>query len=213
MVQDNELATWNAYGNEYWPAEYFIDARGNVRHTHFGEGDYKTDERVIQSLLAEAGDRASLRVASVQGAIASAGATTPESYLGAARAERFANGAITEGTRDYGLPRTPGSDQLRYAGRWSISREAATVLEGSISLNFNARRVYLVMGGDRARAVRVQLDGRPLRVSEAGSDVHDGSVSARSERLYALVNLPSVQRHTLTLQPQPGLRLFDFTFG
>jgi hypothetical protein len=82
-----------------------------------------------------------------------------------------------------------------------------------LSLNFKARRVYLVMGSDRPRTVRLLLDGRPLPASAAGIDVHEGRVSAASERLYSLVSLPSVQRHTLTLAPQSGTRLFAFTFG
>jgi cytochrome c biogenesis protein CcdA/thiol-disulfide isomerase/thioredoxin len=213
VVQDNDLATWNAYGNEYWPAEYFIDARGNVRYTHFGEGDYRTDERVIQSLLAEAGKRAPARAASVQGATVASAQTTPESYLGARRAERFVNGEIQPGYHDYGPWRAPADDQLAYSGRWSISSEAATSQGGSLSLSFKARRVYLVIGGARARTVRLLLDGRPLSAADAGSDVHEASVRPSSERLYALVNLSSVQRHTLMLEPQPGARLFAFTFG
>src|SRR3954449_12178095 len=55
VVQDNKYATWDAYGNQYWPAEYFIDARGRVRFTHFGEGNYKQKEHVVRQLLAEAG--------------------------------------------------------------------------------------------------------------------------------------------------------------
>ena len=79
---------------------------------------------------------------------------------------------------------------------------------------FNARRVYLVMGGAGApRTVRVLLDGRPLEASQAGADVHLSDVSVSSNRLYALVNLPAVEHHTLTLEPQAGTRLFDFTFG
>jgi cytochrome c biogenesis protein CcdA/thiol-disulfide isomerase/thioredoxin len=213
VVQDNEMATWNAYGNESWPAEYFIDARGNVRYAHFGEGDYGTDERVIASLLAEAGVRASLPSPAVHGATVAGGETTQESYLGAARAERFTNGQIQEGTHDYGPPRTPSSDQLALSGRWSISSEAATSQGGSLSMSFKARHVYLVMGSGAVRTARVLLDGRPLPAADAGADVHEATVRPSAERLYALVNLPSAQRHTLTLEPEPGTKLFDFTFG
>ena len=212
VVQDNNSATFDAYGNEYWPAEYFIDAHGNVRHAHFGEGDYGTDERVIRSLLAEAGDATTARAAP-QGAITAAANITPESYLGAARAERFTNGPITDSPQNFGTPRAPGPNELAYIGRWNIGREAASSEGGSLSLNFKAQHVYLVMGGGGVHHVRVLLDGKPIPPSEEGTDVHAGIVSPSSERLYTLVSLPSVQRHTLTLQPQAGTRVYDFTFG
>ncbi|MDQ6810425.1 MAG: thioredoxin family protein, partial [Actinomycetota bacterium] len=213
VVQDNNLATWNAYNNEYWPGEYFIDAHGNVRHAHFGEGDYSNNERVIRSLLAEAGGRTTARTASAQGVITAATNTTPESYLGAARAERFVNGPIRDSSQDFGSPRAPGPDGLSYAGRWSIGKETATSEGGTLSLNFKAQHVYLVTGGTGTRKIHLLLDGRPLPAGDEGPDVHHASVSASSERLYALLSLPSVQRHTLTLEPQPGARLFVFTFG
>ena len=212
VVQDNNSTTFNAYGNEYWPAEYFIDARGNVRHAHFGEGDYAADERVIRTLLAEAGDETTAR-AVPRGAIAAAANITPESYLGANRAARFTNGPITDSPQDFGAPRAPGPDELAYTGRWNIGREAATSEGGSLSLNFNAQHVYLVMGGGGVHHVRLLLDGKPIPASEEGADVHEASVSPSSERLYSLVSLSSVQRHTLTLEPQAGARLYVFTFG
>jgi cytochrome c biogenesis protein CcdA/thiol-disulfide isomerase/thioredoxin len=213
VVQDNNLATWNAYGNEYWPAEYFIDARGNVRHAHFGEGDYATDERVIRSLLAEAGHSTSTHAASVQGVITAAANTTPESYLGSARAERFTNATINDSLQNFATPPAPAVNQLAYTGRWSIGRESVTARGGSLSVNFNAQHVYLVMGGGGTHHVRLLLDGKPIPVSVQGADVHAGIVTPSSQRLYTLVKLPSVQHHILTLRPQAGTPLFVFTFG
>ena len=213
VVQDNNLATWNAYGNEYWPAEYFIDARGNVRHAHFGEGDYATDERVIRSLLAEAGHSTSTHAALAQGVITAAANTTPESYLGSARAERFTNATITDSLQNFATPPAPAVNQLAYTGRWNIGRESVTAQGGSLSVNFNAQHVYLVMGGSGTHHVRLLLDGKPIPASMQGADVHAGIVTPSSQRLYTLVNLPSVQHHTLTLQPQAGTPLFVFTFG
>jgi thiol-disulfide isomerase/thioredoxin len=212
VVQDNEAATFDAYGNEYWPAEYFIDARGNVRHAHFGEGDYAGDERVIRSLLAEAGHATASR-ASARGVIAASADVTPESYLGANRARRFANGTIVDSLHDFGAGPATGPEQLAYSGRWDIGHESATARGGSLSLNFNAKHVYLVMGGSGRHSVRVLLDGRPIPASDAGADVSDGSVTTTNERLYTLVSLPNKQRHVLTLEPQDGTRLYDFTFG
>jgi cytochrome c biogenesis protein CcdA/thiol-disulfide isomerase/thioredoxin len=213
VVQDNNLSTWNAYGNEYWPAEYFIDAHGNVRYAHFGEGDYATDERVIRSLLSEAGDHPSPHARQAQGAITAAPDATPESYLGAARAERFSNGTIRDAQQNFGTPRAPAANQLAYTGRWNIGGESVTAQGGSLSLNFKAQHVYLVMGGGGIHHVGVLLDGKPIPASEEGADVHAATVTPSSERLYTLVSLPSVQHHILTLKPQTGTRLFVFTFG
>src|SRR5437588_3127595 len=125
VVQDNNSSTFTAYSNEYWPTEYFIDAHGNLRHAHFGEGDYGADERVIRGLLAEAGDNSTSRAAP-QGAITASANITPESYLGANRAERFTNGVITDAPKDFGTPRAPGPNQLAYSGRWNVGRERVT---------------------------------------------------------------------------------------
>ena len=212
VVQDNNSTTFNAYSNEYWPAEYFIDARGNVRHAHFGEGDYAADERVIRSLLSEAGD-ASTSHAAPRGAITASADITPESYLAANRAERFTNGPITDAPKDFHTPRAPGLNELAYAGRWNIGRERVTAEGGSLSIDFKARHVYLVMGGGGTHQVRLLLDGKPISASQAGPDVTGSTVTPGTERLYTLVSLPNVQRHTLTLRPQVGTKLYVFTFG
>src|SRR5262249_13564246 len=131
-----------------------------------------------------------------------------------ARAERFRGGPITPGTHDFGPPSPVDTNQLAYAGRWRIDPESATADGGQLNVAFDAKRGYLVMGGNGARRnVRVLRDGRPLEPSVAGTDVHGEGVSVSADRLYALVNLPNVQRHTLTLTPERGARLFDFTFG
>jgi cytochrome c biogenesis protein CcdA/thiol-disulfide isomerase/thioredoxin len=214
VAQDNDFATWSAYGNEYWPAKYFIDARGRVRYLHFGEGEYETSERVIRELLAEAGRRVGDRASGVQAATAAIGVTTPESYLGSARADRFANGTIRPGNQDFGTPPQPPPDHLAYGGRWRISPESATSLGGSLDLNFGAKRVYLVLGSTgRSRQVRVQLDGRPIPDRLAGADVKNGVLTVSSQRLYDLVHLSEVGDHVLRLVPEPGVSGYAFTFG
>jgi cytochrome c biogenesis protein CcdA/thiol-disulfide isomerase/thioredoxin len=215
VVQDNEMATWNAYGNQYWPAEYFVDARGRVRFAHFGEGDYGKKERVIRTLLAEAGRTVPAHDSGAHGLAASADLTTPESYLGAARAERFANGSILPGAQDFGTPPTPPQDELAYAGHWDVGADSATAAAGAaLELTFGARRVYLVLGSPgQARQVRVLLDGHPLPARFAGADVHGGVVAVSGQRLYSLVNLPQVGDHLLRLELEPGVRGYAFTFG
>jgi cytochrome c biogenesis protein CcdA/thiol-disulfide isomerase/thioredoxin len=216
VAQDNDYATWSAYQNQYWPADYLIDATGRVRLVHFGEGSYEETERAIRGLLAEAG---SGRL----GARASAHAerpdphATPESYLGAARAARFANGQILPGRQTFrAVPADQlQRDQLAYGGQWTIGGEAATA-DGaaSLELNFSARRVFLVLGSPgHPRTMRVLLDGKPIPDSLAGPDVHGGIATISNQRLYRLVDLPRSGQHVLTLQPQAGIAGYAFTFG
>jgi thiol-disulfide isomerase/thioredoxin len=217
VVQDNEYATWNAYENQYWPAEYLIDARGRIRLADFGEGEYATKERAIRSLLAEAGPvrlQAPVRVHAQQ---LPEGEVTPESYLAGERAQRFTNGPITPGVHDFGaLPHTPlPLNHLRYAGVWRASEAGASaVRDAALALRFSAQRVYLVMGSPaHATGVRVLLDGRAIPGRLAGADVSAGVADVGPDRLYRLVGLPSVQTHTLTIEPSPGVSVYDFTFG
>ena len=121
VVQDNEQGTWNAYGNQYWPAEYFIDARGRVRYAHFGEGEYGEKEEVIRELLAEAGDNPSGAEAKVRDAVApSDGVSTPETYLGVARAERFTNDELSAGLHDLSAPADVPDNEFALRGRWRL---------------------------------------------------------------------------------------------
>jgi cytochrome c biogenesis protein CcdA/thiol-disulfide isomerase/thioredoxin len=215
VAQDNELATWNAYGNQYWPAEYFIDAQGRVRFAHFGEGEYGEKEKVIRELLAEAGKAPKGGDAKVSAVAPSPTVTTPETYLGAARAERFVNPMLSPGSHDFGNPGSPPTNEFAYRGRWRITLDSATAERGAaLDLSFGARRVYLVLGSPgHSRRMRVLLDGHPIPASLAGSDVHNGVVTISSQRLYNLVNLPKVENRTLRLIPEAGVMGYAFTFG
>ncbi len=215
VAQDNDLATWSAYGNQYWPAEYFIDAQGRVRFAHFGEGEYGEKEKVIRELLAEAGKAPKGSVAEVSAVAPSPGVTTPETYLGAARAERFINPMLSPGSHDFGDPASPPTDEFAYRGRWRITLDSATAEKGAaLDLSFGARRVYLVLGSPgHSRRMRVLLDGEPIPDSLAGADVHNGVVTISSQRLYNLVDLARVEDHTLRLEPEAGVAGYAFTFG
>jgi len=215
VVQDNDLATWSAYGNQYWPAEYFIDARGRVRFAHFGEGEYGEKEKIVRELLAEAGRPVARHDAGAHGIAASAGVTTPETYLGVARAERFTNPMLSPGSHEFGKPGEPPLNEFAYGGRWKVAFESATAEKGaSLALHFGARRVYLVLGSPAGpRRVRVLLDGRPIPAGLAGPDVHGGAVEVAGQRLYGLVDLPRVEDHVLTLEPEEGAMAYAFTFG
>jgi cytochrome c biogenesis protein CcdA/thiol-disulfide isomerase/thioredoxin len=215
VVQDNEQATWNAYGNQYWPAEYFIDAQGRVRYVHFGEGEYGEKEKVIRDLLAEAGRPVKGGETRVHAVAPSTTVTTPETYLGAARAERLTNAMLSPGSHDFTAPKSLPANEFAYHGKWRITLESATAGTGaSLDLNFGARRVYLVLGSPgRDRRVRVLLDGRPISSADAGADVHGADVAVTGQRLYNLVDLPKVGHHVLTLEPEAGVEGYAFTFG
>jgi thiol-disulfide isomerase/thioredoxin len=215
VVQDNDYATWTAYHNEYWPAEYLIDGSGRVRLVNFGEGDYTGKERAIRSLLAEQGGRRLGAATRVRAQAPSAGLRTPETYLGATRAAGFTNGPITVGEHDFGNPTPPPDNALAYHGTWTIGGEAATAGPGAaIALHFQARRVFIVLGSPgRARKVEVLLDGKPIPSRLAGDDVRSGALRVRAHRLYSVVDLPRIESRTVTLRFARGVTGYSFTFG
>ena len=217
VVQDNELATWDAFGNQYWPAKYLIDSHGHLRYVHFGEGRYEETERAIRSLLADAGDRS-------LGGHARTGDTeridprlrSPETYLGIARARGWVVGPRA-GTSDYGDPDPASLDlnQFAFGGVWEVGAEsAASVRDARIALSFQARRVFLVLGAEHGpRELRVFLDGSPIADADAGEDVHGAVATISEQRLYRLVELPRAGRHALELRFEPGIEGYAFTFG
>jgi cytochrome c biogenesis protein CcdA/thiol-disulfide isomerase/thioredoxin len=216
VVQDNRMGTWNAYGNQVWPADYLLDARGHVRYAAFGEGDYSQTETAIRALLAEAGARVG-NMSHPMGAVVPSEQATPETYLGLARAQGWINGPLP-GLHDYGPPPSgelPLND-FAYSGSWKIAGQPATAVAGAgVDVEFQAKNVYLVLSsaGERPRGVQVWLDGRPISSSQAGSDVHSGLVTVRRQRLYALVSLSGDERHHLRLRFSPGISGYAFTFG
>ncbi|MGN6215908.1 MAG: cytochrome c biogenesis protein DipZ [Solirubrobacterales bacterium] len=214
VAQDNEDQTWLAYGNQFWPAEYFIDAHGNVRYVHFGEGEYGEKEQVIRQLLAEAGHHVGRRMSGAHGIEPSLGVTTPETYLGDARAERFTDKMLSPGLHDFSAPPRVPLNEFAFRGLWRIGFHAATAAGGSLELHFGARHVYLVLGSPgHPRRMRVLLDGRPISPAVAGADVHGGVVTVDRQRLYELVDLPRVEHHVLRLEPEAGISGYAFTFG
>ncbi|HXD55976.1 MAG TPA: cytochrome c biogenesis protein DipZ [Solirubrobacteraceae bacterium] len=216
VAQDNEMGTWNAYGNEYWPADYLIDARGQVRYAAFGEGDYDKTETAIRALLAEKGALLGGR-GRPSGVVVPSQRTTPETYLGTARAEGWMR-APENGLHDYGGPFTGelALNEFALSGSWRIAEQPATAVAGAgVDVEFQARNVYLVLSspGERPLPVQVLLNGRPISRADAGADVHGGVVTVRRQRLYSLVSLPSERRGHLSLRFAPGVSAFAFTFG
>jgi cytochrome c biogenesis protein CcdA/thiol-disulfide isomerase/thioredoxin len=216
VAQDNDYATWTAWGNQYWPAKYLIDSRGRVRYTHFGEGDYDQTEAAIRALLAEAGAERLGAPARAHAETASSGLATPETYLGFQRAARFLPGPLRRGVGRY-----PGVDELppvhfALSGTWNVTGESArAVADAKIDARVTARKVFLVLSseGERPRDVEVLLDGKPIETSEAGADVRGGRVRVREERLYRLVELDRVEDRRVTLRVPAGVSAYAFTFG
>jgi thiol-disulfide isomerase/thioredoxin len=216
VAQDNDFATWNAFSNQYWPAKYLIDARGKVRYVHFGEGGYDETERAIRSLLAERDDAPLGPMSHAKAEEADPHLATPETYLGAERAEGFVDGPLVPGSHDFGRSRPdlpPNGFALR--GRWTVAPESARAGDGArLHARFQARRVFLVLGSpDRPRRMRVLLDGKPIPERLAGSDVRDGTVRIDRQRLYRLVDVRRAGEHELTLIPEDGIEGYAFTFG
>jgi len=207
VVQDNDLATWNAWGNQYWPAEYLIDARGQVRHVQFGEGDYDKSEAAIRALLAERGAAVGAARAQPEGITPVSAQTTPETYVGTARAQGWVGTAPRNGQHTYTAPSgaLPLS-RFQLGGTWRIDAAHATaVASATITAHVQARFVYLVLSpppGRRSGEVDVHLDGGAPTV-----------VHVTTQRLYQLVGRPTDGDHTVRLDVSPGTSAYAFTFG
>lgn len=227
VAVDNEYALWRAFGNQYWPAHYFIDAEGRIRHHHFGEGGYDESERVIQRLLAEAGKSdvsAGLVSVNATGAEASSNmksVLSPETYLGYERAENFISpGGAVEDRRHSYKALEPRLNEWSLAGDWTIGKEQAALNEkgGKISYRFHARDLHLVLGpatDGRQIRFRVTVDGKPPGDSR-GIDIDaDGRGIVAEHRLYQLLrqNGPISDR-TFEIEFLDGdVQAYAFTFG
>jgi thiol-disulfide isomerase/thioredoxin len=216
VVQDNDYGTWDAYGNEYWPAEYLIDGRGQVRHVQFGEGDYGQTEVAVRELLHQSGVRNLPAPSQAHAILPSSALGSPETYLNAQRAQGFVQ-PLTQGVHSYSAAGSLSQNEFALGGRWNVTNQSSTAVApgDTIEAGFQAAKVYLVLtsAGNQPRSVRVLLDGHPISARQAGADVHRGVVTVRGQRLYSLVSLPKDQAHTLTLQVAPGISAYDFTFG
>ena len=211
VVQDNDYAQWTAYGNRYWPAHYFIDAKGQVRYFHFGEGDYDVGERVIQALLKEAGAEARGIVSKPAPQLT---ARTAETYLGYERAQGFTSATfpVPNVAAGYEPARLPGNGEWNLRGRWTIAGQfVVPERAGVLELGFNAKNVFLVIEPQEVGGrIEVRVDGK---VSADTADVKGGRLETAESRLYQLVGLAKPGQHVLRLEVTGKLRLFAFTFG
>jgi thiol-disulfide isomerase/thioredoxin len=225
---DNDFAIWRAFKNQYWPALYFVDAQGRLRHHQFGEGSYEQSERFIQKLLAEGGANiTSEQLVAVNGRGVEAAADwanlrSPENYVGFDRTVGFAstNGATLGKARDYAAPAHLRNNHWALSGEWTVQEQAAVLSKarGRIAYSFHARDLHLVMGpavrGTTVR-FRVLLDGRSSG-DASGVDVDDhGMGTVQVQRLYHLVRQPRPIGWKLFEIEflDPGVEIFAFTFG
>jgi thiol-disulfide isomerase/thioredoxin len=225
---DNDYAIWRAFDNNYWPALYFADAHGRVRHHHFGEGEYQRSEMVIQQLLAEAGsagaghDLVSVDASGIEAPADWASLRSPETYTGYDRTENFASpgGAILNTRHAYTAPPELRLNHWALAGDWTIGEQAATLDQpgGQITFRFHARDLHLVMGpaapGEPVR-FHVRVDGQPPAAAH-GIDVDDqGNGTLAEQRLHQLIRQPGpVTDRTFQITfLDPGAQVYSFTFG
>ena len=224
---DNDYKIWRAFENEYWPAHYFIDAKGQIRHHHFGEGEYDESERVIQKLLVEAGDKnvpdgiVAVNASGAEMASAKTDVGSPETYLGYDRIEHFVSpGGVVQDTSHVYAAGTPQLNDWSLTGNWTVSGERAQLNEkdGSIIYRFHARDLHLVLGpateGNPVRFV-VTVDGKSPGAAHGVDTDTDGHGVITAQRLYQLVRDPgAVMDHTFEIRfLDPGAQAYAFTFG
>jgi cytochrome c biogenesis protein CcdA/thiol-disulfide isomerase/thioredoxin len=225
---DNDFAIWRAFDNQYWPAHYFIDAEGKIRHHHFGEGGYAESERVIQQLLAEAGQKdpgsgtVTVSATGAEAASDAADVKSPETYIGFMRSENFSSPGGTKQDVDHVYTRPPELklNQWALAGTWKREDEKATLgaAGGRIAFRFHARDLHLVLGpaadGKPVR-FRVLLDGKPPGEDHGVDAAADGTGTVIEQRLYQLVRQKGpVKDRTFEIEfLDPGVQAFAFTFG
>jgi thiol-disulfide isomerase/thioredoxin len=228
IAVDNDYGIWTAFDNHYWPALYFVDAQGQIRHHQFGEGDYEEAEMILQQLLAEAGiggigqDLVSVDPTGVEAAADWASLRSPENYLGYQRTENFAssNGDVLETPHVYEAPARLRLNHWALSGDWTVQAQAILLnqAEGRIAYRFHARDLHLVMGpAAPGTAVRfhVRIEGQPPGAAH-GTDVDDqGNGTVTEPRLYQLVRQPGpVSERTFEITfLDPGVQAYAFTFG
>jgi hypothetical protein len=228
IAMDNDFAVWRAFENQYWPALYLVDAEGQLRYHHFGEGRYDASEDAIRQLLAEAGagtvdDRripVETRGIEVGADLDTLG--SPETYVGYERGERFASTerVLPDQPVSYADPPRLRLNEWSLSGTWTFGRQATANNEagGRIAYRFRARDVNLVLGpsasGDPVR-FRVLVDGAPPGAA-AGLDVdEDGNGTVAEARLYQLVRQPGpIADRTFEITfLDAGVQAYVFTFG
>jgi len=228
IVIDNDYAIWRAFNNQYWPALYFVDAKGRIRHHVFGEGEYEQSEVMIKKLLAENGasgigkELVSLDAGGAEAAADWSDLKSEENYVGYERTENFASpgGARREKRQEYALPSRLELNHWALSGDWTMGKEAIALNQanGRIAYRFHARDLHLVMGPAAPKVparFRVLLDGQAPR-GVHGVDVDDqGNGTVAEPRMYQLIRqaIPITDRKFEIEFLDAGVEAYSFTFG
>lgn len=219
VALDNNLDTWNAFGNRSWPASYLIDKDGKVRRFHEGEGEYNEEERAIRELLSQNGASLSDSMATDGSeAVPITYSQTPETYLGSDRASNYAGspglGSVSTGSFSY--LKDLRDNQWALSGTWEITPEKIIAHGNSkLKFRFSAKDMYLVMGSVKPQDLGITLNSKPLSgTGNEGQDVHDNKITVSESRLYRLVEYPGFTAGgTVELTVPDGMALNAFTFG
>ena len=228
IAVDNDHAIWRAFNNRYWPALYFVDAQGRIRHHHFGEGEYERSERMIQQLLAETGNASiprqvvSVDARGVEAAADWGSLKSSENYLGHERTEKFASpeGARLDTRRVYAVPAQLKLNHWALSGDWTVEKHAAVLnrANGRIAYRFQARDLHLVLrpvAREHSVRFRVLIDGQRPGAAH-GLDVDDqGTGTVTQPRLYQLIRQPKpIAARQFEIEfLDAGVEAFAFTFG
>ena len=220
IALDAEYATWNAYSNRYWPAGYFFDRQGRLRHFHFGEGDYEKQEEVIRELLAE---ETTLTDAPTRATTPNFNLTkTHETYFGSSRLSFLANPEYKAGAEvEYVMVGTT-PDQWSLDGLWKITPEyAASLRNGNrFRMNVESNAMHLVLGSmDGAKLIRILIDGKDPTAAQrssmmlVGGKGTEAKIEVREKQLYTVARFPEGGRHTVEIEFPAGLEMYAATFG
>lgn len=201
VAQDNNYATWDAYHNEYWPAEYLIDQKGDIVYTHFGEGEYDHTENAIRELLGLSGNEPSSNGPDLSQI------GSPEMYFGTNREENLTGGQTPSSVpQNYTAPTSLNLNEFALSGQWQFYPDKAVLVNGpgQIKLHFHSAKVHIVADSQtQPIAIKVTVDGQA-----------QAPVTVGPSQLYTLFNSTDYADHSLEIDiPQAGLEAFTFTFG
>ncbi len=205
VAVDDNYGTWDAYNNEYWPADYLIDANGVVRHDEFGEGDYSLTENLIRTLLIDAHPGLTLPPRTNVANLTPTQVTNPETYLGYERIQYLQNTSapVQNQAVTYQFPKSLATDYFALSGVWSDHAQEATAgTNAQLELSYEDHDIYLVMGGSGTVTVSTGDGTVPKTIEVTGVP-----------RLYTLFRGQSTSVGTLKMRASPGVQVYDFTFG
>jgi thiol-disulfide isomerase/thioredoxin len=223
---DNNYSVWNAFNNQYWPAHYFVDRNGTIRHHHFGEGSYEESEKVLQDLLGESAKTDKFVEVQASGAQApgeTGKVASPETYLGYNRAQNFKStpGFKIDTATTYTVAKKLSLNEWGLTGSWIVGPENATMTKasGKITFRFHARDLHLVLGPQQSKQIirfKVTIDGKAPQADYGMDTDAKGLGQVQEHRLYQLIRqrTDDIKDRTFEIEfLDPGVQAFAFTFG